>query len=293
MTLIKRAEDIPASEISDRALYFSRRDFMRTAAIVVAAGTGLLAARTAHAQQPAPHGRRFDSVTRSALSTTEKPNPWEHVTTYNNFWEFGKEKGDAALHARTLKTTPWTVAVSGECAKPATYNVEDILRGETLGERIYRHRCVEGWSMVIPWVGFPLANFIKRCEPTSKAKFIELTTLADSRQMPGVREPSLRWPYTEALRLDEAMHPLTILGVGLYGEVLPNQNGAPIRLVIPWKYGFKSIKSIVKIRFVEKQPTTTWNDANPPLYASGPTSTRTFIPRNQNAAWASSSSVEL
>jgi sulfoxide reductase catalytic subunit YedY len=264
--LINRADDIPASEITDRALYLTRRDFIRTAAIVLAAGTGPLAARTAYAQQPAPHGRRFERVMRSLLSTAERPNPWEHITTYNNFWEFGEDKSDPAVHAHTLKTTPWTVAVSGECAKPAAYSVEDVIRGETLEDRIYRHRCVEGWSMVIPWVGFPLANFIKRCEPTSKAKFIEFTTLADSRQMPGVGEPNLRWPYIEALRLDEAMHPLTILAVGLYGEVLPNQNGAPIRLVIPWKYGFKSIKSIVKVRFVEKEPTTTWHDANPPLY---------------------------
>jgi methionine sulfoxide reductase catalytic subunit len=266
MPLIKHGGAIPASGITDRGLYLSRRDFIRTTAAVLAAGAGPLGAEPAHAQPPAPHGRRFERVAPSALSTAERPNPWEHVTTYNNFWEFGQGKGDPALQARTLKATPWSVVVSGECANPATYNVEDILRGETLEERIYRHRCVEGWSMVIPWVGFPLGHFIKRCEPTSKANFIEFTTLADSRQMPGIREPTLRWPYTEALRLDEALHPLTILAVGLYGEVLPNQNGAPIRLVIPWKYGFKSIKSIVRVRFVDKQPTTTWHDANPQLY---------------------------
>jgi methionine sulfoxide reductase catalytic subunit len=166
----------------------------------------------------------------------------------------------------SLKTQPWTVVVDGECTKKATWNLEDILKGQTLEERIYRHRCVEAWSMVIPWVGFPLADFIKKCEPTSKAKFIEFTTLYDPKQMPGVRSPVLRWPYVEGLRLDEAMHPLTILTVGLYGEVVPNQNGAPLRLAVPWKYGFKHIKSIVKIKFTEKQPLNTWQESAPQEY---------------------------
>ena len=158
------------------------------------------------------------------------------------------------------------MAVDGECNKKATWNLEDILKGQTLEDRIYRHRCVEAWSMVIPWVGFPLADFIKKCEPTSKAKYVEFTTLYDPKQMPGVRSPVLRWPYVEGLRLDEAMHPLTILAVGLYGEVVPNQNGAPLRLVVPWKYGFKRIKSIVKIRFIEKQPLNTWQESAPQEY---------------------------
>ena len=167
--------------------------------------------------------------------------------------------GDAS--PRTLKTEPWTVAVDGECNKPAVWHLEDILKGQTLEERIYRHRCVEAWSMVIPWVGFPLADFIKKCEPTSKAKFVEFTTLERSEADARRPVPVLRWPYVEGLRMDEAMHPLTILVVGLYGEVLPNQNGAPLRLVVPWKYGFKRVKSIVKIRFVEKQPLNTWQEA--------------------------------
>jgi sulfoxide reductase catalytic subunit YedY len=170
------------------------------------------------------------------------------------------------MMARTFKTEPWTVTVEGECAKKAAWHLEDVLKGQTLEDRIYRHRCVEAWSMIIPWVGFPLSDFIKKCEPTSKAKFVEFTTLYDPKQMPGVRSPVLRWPYVEGLRLDEAMHPLTILAVGLYGEVIPNQDGAPIRLVVPWKYGFKHIKSIVKIKFVEKQPLNTWQESAPQEY---------------------------
>src|SRR3954452_2335267 len=170
------------------------------------------------------------------------------------------------MFARNLKTEPWTVAIDGECAKKGAMPLEDILKGQTLEERIYRHRCVEAWSMVIPWVGFPLADLIKKCEPTSKAKYVEFTTLNDSKQMPGLRSPVLRWPYVEGLRLDEAMHPLTILAVGLYGEVLPNQNGAPLRLVVPWEYGSKGIKSIVRIRLVESQPHTAWMDSNSSEY---------------------------
>jgi sulfoxide reductase catalytic subunit YedY len=170
------------------------------------------------------------------------------------------------MQARNFKTDPWTVTVEGECSKKAVWNLEDILKGQALEERIYRHRCVEAWSMVIPWVGFPLSDFIRKCEPTSKAKFVEFTTLYDPKQMPGVRSPVLRWPYVEGLRLDEAMHPLTILTVGLYGEVVPNQNGAPLRLAVPWKYGFKHIKSIVKVKFVEKQPLNTWQESAPNEY---------------------------
>ena len=264
--LIKHPADIRSSEITDKRLYLNRRDFVRAAAgTVVATATGVLGAEVfLQADQPAAHGRKLQNVKHSLLSTDEKPNTWEQITTYNNYYEFGTDKDSPSLLARNFKTEPWTVAVDGECNKKAVYHLEDILKGETLEDRIYRHRCVEAWSMVIPWVGFPLGNFISRCEPTSKAKFVEFTTLYDPKQMPGTRLAAalggLHWPYVEGLRMDEAMHPLAILAVGLYGEVLPNQDGAPLRLHVPWKYGFKSIKSIVKIRFVEKQPMNTWQE---------------------------------
>src|SRR5438477_7356947 len=257
--LIKRASDIRSSEITDKKLYLNRRDFIRAAtgtAAAVAAGVGGEA--WLQAATPAPHGRKLENVKKSNFNTDEKPNRWEDITTYNNYYEFGIDKDSPSMLARNFKTAPWTVTVDGECAKKGAMNLEDVLRGETLEERIYRHRCVERWSMVIPWVGFPLANFIKKCEPTSKAKYIEFQTLNDGKQMPGQRSDVLRWPYVEGLRLDEAMHPLTLLAVGVYGEYLPNQNGAPIRLDIPWKYGFKGCKSIVRIRFTDKQPLNTW-----------------------------------
>ena len=269
--LIKRPAGIRSSEITDQKLYLNRRDFMRAASgtAAAAAGLGVFGAASAvlSAATPAPHGRKLDNVQKSPLSTTEKLNSWNDITTYNNYYEFGTDKDSPSRLADRLKVDPWSVVVDGECNKKATYHLEDVLKGETLEERIYRHRCVEGWSLVIPWVGFPLANFIKRCEPTAKAKFVEFTTLADPSQMPGVRVPVLSWPYVEGLRMDEAMHPLAILGVGLYGEVMPKQDGAPIRLVVPWKYGFKSIKSIVKIRFVEKQPTISWQLEVPSYYS--------------------------
>ena len=247
---------IRSSDITDRRIYLNRRSFMQ--GLVAAAGSAALVADTAFAGQPAPHGRKLTTV-RSALSTTEKPNSWEDITTYNNFYEFGTGKSDPAANAPKYRPAqPWTVAVEGECAKPGRMNLEDILKGETLEDRIYRHRCVEGWSMIIPWVGFPLANLVKKAQPTSKAKFVEFTTVLDPKQMPGQRDDVLQWPYVEGLRMDEAVHPLTILSVGVYGEVLPNQNGAPLRLVVPWKYGFKGGKSIVRIRFVERQPRTSW-----------------------------------
>jgi sulfoxide reductase catalytic subunit YedY len=269
--LIKPAADIPSSEITDQKLYLSRREFLRTAATgtaAAAAGLGVLGASSAvlGAATPAPHGRKLENVQKSPLSTSEKQNSWEEITTYNNYYEFGTDKDSPSMLAGRLKVEPWSVVVDGECNKKATYHLEDILKGQTLEERIYRLRCVERWSMVIPWVGFPLANFIKRCEPTSKAKFVEFTTLADPAQMPGVRVPILRWPYVEGLRMDEAMHPLTILAVGLYGEVMPRQDGAPIRVIVPWKYGFKSGKSIVKIRFTEKEPLNTWQESAPREY---------------------------
>jgi sulfoxide reductase catalytic subunit YedY len=266
--LIKRPADIRSSEITDKKLYLDRRQFIRAATGTAAAvATGVLGAEAfLQAATPAPHGRKLENVQKSAFSTDEKPNKWEDITTYNNYYEFGTDKDSPSMLARNFKTEPWTIAVEGECAKKAAWHLEDMLKGQTLEDRIYRHRCVEAWSMVIPWVGFPLADFIKKCEPTAKAKFVEFTTLYDPKQMPGVRSPVLRWPYVEGLRLDEAMHPLTILAVGLYGEVIPNQDGAPLRLVVPWKYGFKHIKSIVKIKFVEKQPLNTWQESAPQEY---------------------------
>jgi methionine sulfoxide reductase catalytic subunit len=261
--LIKRPADIRSSEITDQNVYLNRRTFIRAAGSAIAlAAAGTIANQVQLRAQPAaPHGAKLPNVKPSAFSTTEKQNTWEQITRYNNYYEFGTSKDDPAFNAKRLKPSPWSVAVEGEVAKPAVWHLEDILKGQTLEDRIYRHRCVEAWSMVIPWVGFPLADFINKVQPTSKAKFIEFTTLADPAQMPGLAVPSLRWPYIEGLRMDEAMHPLTILVVGLYGEVLPNQDGAPLRVAIPWKYGFKHAKSIVKMRFVEQQPMNSWQRA--------------------------------
>jgi methionine sulfoxide reductase catalytic subunit len=260
--LIKHPSDIPSSEITSKAEYLNRREFMQVAGVAGAAAAlaagGLAAGEVSLQAQEAAHGRKFDGVKSSPLSTDAKPNSWKDITTYNNYYEFGTNKEDPAANARNFKTAPWTVTVDGECNKKAAWHLEDILKGQTLEDRVYRHRCVEAWSMVIPWVGFPLSDFIRKCEPTSKAKYVEFTTLDDPKQMPGTRSRVLTWPYVEGLRMDEAMHPLTILVVGLYGEVLPNQNGAPLRLAVPWKYGFKHAKSLVKIRFVEKQPMNTW-----------------------------------
>jgi sulfoxide reductase catalytic subunit YedY len=201
-----------------------------------------------------------------AVATDEKLNTFEEITGYNNFYEFGTGKSDPKRYGSSLRTSPWTVKVDGLCNKPADYHLEDLIKPIQLEERIYRLRCVEAWSMVIPWIGVPLSTIIERAEPTSKAAFVQFTTLLRPSQMPGQATSSLDWPYTEGLRMDEAKHPLTILAVGLYGKTLMNQNGAPIRLVVPWKYGFKSIKSIVRIRFVEKQPATAWNVSNPEEY---------------------------
>jgi len=263
--LIKPAPDIRSSEITDKVTYLNRRAFIQTA--IGGLAIGALAGETiVKAQQPAAHGRKFENIRRSNLSTTETPNTWQQITTYNNFYEFGVDKKDAATYSKTLKTSPWTIATEGEVTRPAVLHLEDVLKGRALEERIYRHRCVEGWSMVIPWIGFPLRDLIAQLQPTSKARFVEFTSLSDPSQMPGVRASYLRWPYTEGLRLDEAMHPLTILAVGLYDEVLPNQDGAPIRLVVPWKYGFKSIKSIVRIRLLEQQPVGAWQREAPQEY---------------------------
>jgi sulfoxide reductase catalytic subunit YedY len=266
--LIKRPSDVRSSEITDRKLYLNRREFMRAAGVgAMATGAVAAGATSLFAGQAAPHGRKLENVQKSPLSTTgEKLNSWEDITTYNNFYEFGTDKESPSLYAKSLRTEPWRITVEGEVAKPAAYTLEDVLKGQTLEERVYRLRCVEAWSMVIPWVGFPLSNFIKRLEPTSRARFVEFETLNDAGQMPGVRSPVLNWPYRDGLRMDEAMHPLTILVVGLYGEVLPKQDGAPIRLIVPWKYGFKSVKSIVRIRFTERQPRGSWEQSQPSEY---------------------------
>lgn len=256
--LIRQSPDIRESEVTDERLYLDRRRFLALGAAGAAAA--LLPVGRAGAVPVAGY-------VEGAVTVGEKPTPFEAVTTYNNFYEFGTSKEDPARNAPgRLKTSPWSVAVSGACARPGNVGVEDLIRPHRLEERIYRLRCVEGWSMVVPWIGVPLAEVIKRFEPSADAKYVEFTTLADREQMPGVRSPVLDWPYVEGLRMDEAMHPLTILAVGLYGKELPAQNGAPIRLVVPWKYGFKSIKSIVSISFVATQPVSSWTRQNPREY---------------------------
>jgi sulfoxide reductase catalytic subunit YedY len=255
--IIKQAPDIRSSEITPKGVYLRRREFIQaSSAALVAAGFGSL---VGDALAQGGGLAKLENVKKgSPFNTTEKLNSYDDITSYNNFYEFGTDKGDPKPNSRSFRPRPWKLAIEGEVAKPASYDLEQFLKPVALEERIYRLRCVEAWSMVIPWVGFPLADVIKRVEPTSRARFVEFTTLLDPSRMPGQRSGVLDWPYIEGLRLDEAMHPLTILAVGLYGGVLPNQNGAPIRLVVPWKYGFKSIKSIVKLRFVEKQPVNSW-----------------------------------
>jgi len=255
--LIKKPSDIPSSEITDEMLYMGRRKFLGAMGGLglAAVGGGLLTRASA-----------LGGTAEREPQPEDKLTPYEDVTTYNNFYEFGTDKGDPAENAKQFRTSPWTVTVDGLVKKPAQYHLEDFIKPHALEERICRHRCVEGWSMVIPWLGFPMADVIKRVEPLSSAKFVELTTLHDPKQMPGQRRAILDWPYTEALRLDEAMHPLAIFVVGLYGKMLPNQNGAPLRHVVPWKYGFKGAKSIVRIRFTERQPATAWNSAAPNEY---------------------------
>jgi sulfoxide reductase catalytic subunit YedY len=247
------------SEITPRSAYLNRRQAL--------AGLGITAASPlALAQGAAPGGGKLPKLpgARSAVAgalATDKPTSYADATSYNNFYEFGTDKSDPAANAHTLKTRPWTVSVEGECAKPGRFDLDALLKLAPMEERLYRLRCVEGWSMVIPWTGYSLAELIKQAQPTSKAKYVEFTSLADKAQMPGVRSGVLDWPYIEGLRIDEAMHPLAMLVFGMYGEVLPNQNGAPLRLAVPWKYGFKSAKSIVRIRFVEKEPLSSWTKA--------------------------------
>jgi sulfoxide reductase catalytic subunit YedY len=261
---------LPSAEITPRTVYEERRRLLKLMA-VGAAGAGLAtwAGREAMAQAARPNKLAALPGARTSVAgamTMEKLTSYQDATSYNNFYEFGTDKSDPARNAHTLKTRPWTVAIEGEVKKPKTYDIEELLKLAPMEERIYRLRCVEGWSMVVPWVGYSLSELIKRVEPTGNAKYVEFVTLADAKTMPYVGSRVLEWPYVEGLRMDEAMNPLALLTFGLYGEVLPNQNGAPVRAVVPWKYGFKSGKSIVKIRFVEKEPRTSWAKANPGEY---------------------------
>ena len=251
------------SEITSEAAYFNRRTLLQAA---LAAGLVPGVVRNASAATLPPDGAEFADLKKWDSGPVSAPNSYQDITTYNNYYEFGTDKGDPARNAHTLKTKPWSVQVTGEAGKLGTYTLEDILKPHALEERIYRFRCVEAWSMVVPWVGFPLGDLLKRFEPTAKAKYVQFFTLADPEQMPGLGYSWLEWPYREGLTIEEAMHPLTLATVGLYGKVLPNQNGAPLRLVIPWKYGFKSVKSIVRIHFLESQPETSWNMAAPREY---------------------------
>ncbi len=247
--IIRTHPGLPYSAVTPKSTYLSRRG------LLAAAGSALLAPLT-HA------GQKVTGYSKSSYSTAEKTTPYDAVTTYNNYYEFGANKDEPAVNARGLKTSPWSVVIEGAVAKPRTIDLDGIMKLAPLEERIYRLRCVEGWSMVVPWIGFPLNALVKLAEPTSKARYVAFETYFNTKQMPQARYSGLPFPYVEALRMDEAMHPLAILSVGLYGEALPNQNGAPVRLVVPWKYGFKSIKSIARIRFTEKQPQTTWTVAN-------------------------------
>jgi len=257
--LIKRPSDIASSEITDKETYLNRRKFMQSMA-----GLAMLPmlnpVHAGYGNSPLKH-KKTDQ-----FKIDESLTPHQDIISYNNYYEFGTDKYSPAKNAQKLTTDPWSVTIAGEVAKPGTYTLEDLMKPHALEERIYRLRCVERWSMVIPWIGFPLADLIKRFEPTSKAKYVKFTTLERKSEMPGVRRNTLNWPYVEGLRMDEAMNPLTLMAVGLYGEVLPKQNGAPIRLVVPWKYGFKSIKSVVKIEFVERQPISSWEQAAPREY---------------------------
>jgi len=265
--LIKKPNDIKSSEITRKDLYLNRRQFILAAsATALSAGAVLSGLDASLSTQRVMAGEKLGDLRKSSFSTSEKLNSFKDITTYNNFYELGTDKSDPAENAKYLTTRPWTVSVEGEVKKAKTYDIDALTKIAPLEERIYRLRCVEAWSMVIPWVGFPLNSLVKLAEPTGNAKYIQFVTLQDPKRLPGQRVPVMEWPYVEGLRLDEAMQPLTILSVGLYGETLPAQNGAPIRLVVPWKYGFKSIKSIVKIRFIEKQPPTAWNLMQPQEY---------------------------
>jgi len=266
--LIQRKTDniILPSEITPREFLDARRQFLKQIALGAAGSAGLveMAGRQAFAQND--NAKKLSAAINSNYVVMDNKTSYKDATTYNNFYEFGTDKSEPAQTAGSLKTRPWTVTIEGEVNKPIKLDLDSLMKLAPLEERIYRLRCVEGWSMVIPWIGFSLSNLIKKVEPNSNAKYVEFTSLADKTQMPGVRDDVLNWPYVEGLRMDEAMHPLALLTFGMYGEVLPNQNGAPVRMVLPWKYGFKSAKSIVKIRFTSSQPKTAWNLAAPREY---------------------------
>jgi sulfoxide reductase catalytic subunit YedY len=269
--LIKKPADIKSSEITPKDLYLNRRQFIASVSTTaITAGAALAGVDLLRPAGQARAAEKLPNIKKSPYSTDEKQNSFKEITTYNNFYELGVDKGDPAENAKYLTTRPWTVTVEGEIKKPKTFDIDALMKLSPLEERVYRLRCVEAWSMVIPWVGFPLSALINQVEPTNNAKFIQFVTLYDPKRMPG-QKPGifgnvLDWPYVEGLRMDEAMHPLAILCFGLYGEVLPAQDGAPVRIVVPWKYGFKSIKSIVKVRFVDTQPKTAWNTMQPQEY---------------------------
>ena len=265
--LIKKAADTRSSEITPKTLYLNRRKFLAGAAITGAAAATGAGVRELVAPSAVAHaGNKIDGITKSPFSTTETVTPYKDVTHYNNYYEFSTDKDGPAELAKNFRTRPWKVKIDGQVDKKQEWDVDAIIKMAAPEERIYRHRCVEGWSIVVPWVGFSLSELIKRVNPTSKAKFVEFTTLYDLKQYPGQQRNVLVWPYVEGLRMDEAMNPLTLLCFGMYGEELPNQDGAPIRIVVPWKYGFKSAKAIVRIRFTEKQPQNTWNISAPQEY---------------------------
>jgi len=263
--LIKRPPNISSSEITDETVYQQRRELLKIAGLTTA---GVLAGLplAGKANQEGIFGRKLQGVIESSLSTTEAGNSWADITTYNNYYEFGTDKADPARNAQGFKPRPWSVVVKGECDKPGIFDYEDLVSPHQLEERVYRLRCVESWSMVIPWVGIPLAKLLTPLQPNSNAKYVRFKTLHDPERMPGQRRRVLDWPYEEGLTIEEAMHPLTLMAVGLYGRELPNQNGAPMRLVVPWKYGFKSIKAIAEIEFTNRRPRSSWERAIPSEY---------------------------
>ncbi len=265
--LIRKATDLTYADVTPKAVYANRRAFLRAmglAGAVAAAGSAWW--KLAGIDIPVHATSKLNPAIKSPFSTTEKQTPYNDVTHYNNFYEFGTDKSDPAKNAQNFRTSPWAVSVEGEVKKPRKFSLDEILKIAPLEERIYRHRCVEAWSIVVPWIGLPFSELAKLVEPTSKAQFVAFESFFDAQQMPQAKYSGLEYPYVEGLRLDEAMNPLTLIGVGMYGETLPNQDGAPVRMVVPWKYGYKSIKSIVKIRFVAKQPPTTWNRMAPQEY---------------------------
>jgi methionine sulfoxide reductase catalytic subunit len=265
--LIKKAEDIRSSEITPKNLYLNRRKFLAGAAMAgAAAAIGVGLKETIAPTTTVFAGNKIDGIKKSSFSTTETVTPYKDVTHYNNYYEFGTEKDEPAELAKNFRPRPWKVKIEGQVEKKQELDIDTILKMAPPEERIYRHRCVEGWSIVVPWIGFSLSELIKRVNPTSKAKYVEFTSLFDLTRMPGQRRQVLDWPYVEGLRMDEAMNPLALFCFGMYGEELPNQDGAPLRIVLPWKYGFKSSKAIVRIRFVEKQPLNSWNISAPMEY---------------------------